>query len=259
MQRRRGSKRRPSSRSGLANPGPERIVTVSGSCDIVFTISVGAVVTSAVLNDSISGNILSLSDAYGLYRFTELEVMLPPNINVGATTGWPSIYGVGFTPEALLASPASFSQMIQMPFFAFQGLARQAAGALVFGGQSTSSFRVPRSALFHVGAKWFRTQGAGTEPDWETQGTFIAATDVAAVTGPTSFRCLLRYTCEFTDMLPTTVTRARMREQLAHEVADSLVSGSPATPGFSKDGQPPPGFYQGSSHPRPSPSGPRPP
>ncbi len=185
----------------------EPVVRVVGRAPILASITNGNQIDSLVLNDSLSANLTALSDLYGLYRFTRLKVVLPPNLINGTQT--PTIYGVAFTPEPLLTNPTTYAEAVAFPYWIGQGTINN--GSTFAGVAGThQSFTVDPSDLRKVGVKWFRTQGKGTEADWETQGTLIfAASDTAGATA-TKFRLWAEYEVEFTDQLPAAVTLSRM-------------------------------------------------
>ena len=189
----------------------EPIVRVVGRAGFLASISVGNQIDSLALNDTINTQLSSLSDMYGLYRFTKIRLVLPPNLSVGATSGLLN-YGVAFTPEALLTVPTTFVEAVQLPYWVGHGLVNN--GTSAYGGGRNESFTVPRRDLMKVGVKWFRTQGKGTETDWETQGTFVYAVSAAVVSSAATFRGWIEYECEFTDQLPLASTLRRRREEV---------------------------------------------
>ncbi len=200
----------------------EPVVRMVGRAAFTAGITVGNNTDSLVLNDLISTPLSTMSDIYGLYRFTQVKLTLLPGCQVNSATA-PAAFGVGFTPEALLTIPTTYAEVVTMPYFCAQSF-YITTGSNVIGWGSTceTSFNVPRAALMKTGVKWFRTQGKGTETDWESQGTFVFGCQVTPATSTMQFRGYLDYTCEFTDQLPIAVTREKMRCQVAAEVAESL-------------------------------------
>lgn len=215
--------RRKAKKGSASGPGQngERVVVVSGNARISASVTVGNVIDSLSLADNTFTNLAALSDMYGLYRYTALWVELFPSISSTVASGT-RLYGIGFTPEPLLANPASIAETMQMPFGCFLGVA--ASGNSNFGESVSKHFRVNRKSLLHTGVKWFRTQGRGTETDWEIQGTFVFAVDMAAATTASTFYGWVHYTCEFTDVLPTSVTFSRMEAQLADKVRAEILA-----------------------------------
>ncbi len=206
---------------------------VRGRLRMTAGIAVGANIDSLALNDTISSQLSSLSDMYGLYRFSHLKLLLMPGYQCNSASA-PQSYGVGFTPEVLLTNPTTLVEACQMPFWAGQALyITTGSNVLMWGSSTPSGFTVTREELLsRVPLKWFRTQGKGTESDWETQGTFVFACTVAPATTQAQFSMFLDYECEFTDQLPLAVTRERLTLQAEKDIRQRLalmvVQGEPA-------------------------------
>lgn len=193
----------------------EPIVRVVGRFAFTGQIAVGQFVDSLVLNDTVTAQLLSLSDMYGLYRFVHLKVVLPAGVQTNSATA-PGLYGVGFTPEVLLSIPTAFIDVLQVPFWCGHQLhITTGSNVLINGTTDHQSFTVPRKDLLKVGPKWFRTQGRGSESDWESQGTFLFGTIVAPATTALTMRGWCEYEVEFTDQLPLAATREKLLKQAA--------------------------------------------
>ncbi len=114
-----------------------------------------------------------------------------------------------------------------MPYFAAQTFwITTGSNVLGWGSTQETVFVVPRRDLMKTGVNWFRTQGKGTETDWESQGTFVFGCQTTPATSTLNFRGYVEYTCEFTDQLPIAVTREKLmreaRSAAKHEVVESL-------------------------------------
>ncbi len=186
------------------------IVTVSGHALYAFTVTPGNAVDSVALNESIAANLGVMADMYGLYRFTRLQIEFPAGVEGGANTAATRRYGLGFTPEVLLTTPTTLGQVSQMPYFVYHSSGAASTGTNTLFSSDRPKINVSRAGLNKTSVKWFRTLGKGTEADWESQGTIVFALDAAAATANVSYWALIRYTCEFTDVLPTAVTRMRL-------------------------------------------------
>lgn len=198
------------------------IVSVSGHALYAFTVTVGNAVDTVALNESIAANLGVMADMYGLYRFTRLHIEFPAGIAGQSTTAQTTRYGLGFTPEVLLTNPTTLGQVSQMPYFVYHsaGYTSQTAGFGTFSSDRPT-IRVSRAGLNKTALKWYRTLGKGTEADWESQGTICFALEPAAAGGNVSYWALIRYTCEFTDVLPTAVTRMRLLRDVTSEAAEA--------------------------------------
>ncbi len=215
----------------------EPIIRIVGRSSYSANIGVGANIDSLQLNDSINTQLSSLSDMYGLYRFTHIRLVQPAGIQTNSASA-PGLYGVGFTPEVLLALPTTLAEAVQLPFWCgHQLFISTGSNVLMWGSSDHQSFTVPRKDLMKVGVKWFRTQGRGTESDWESQGTFIFAVTTAPATTAHVFRGWIEYVCEFTDQLPLTATRERLLKDARREAAHELMSKLAIT-ADSKEAQP---------------------
>ncbi len=194
---------------GKSKSSKEPVIRVVGRSLLSFTISAAAATDDVSLNDQINTQLASLSDMYGLYRFSKLKLVLPPNwLGTAPANQTFTIYGIGFTPEPLLTLPSTIAETIQMPFWV--GQTNTPSGAPYPYSTTHQKFSVPRKDLMKTGVKWFRTQGKGTESDWENQGTFVASISAVAVTNTVTITAWVEYECEFTDQLPLSVTRTRI-------------------------------------------------
>lgn len=209
----------------------ERTVTVSGNVLRAFSVAAAALIDTAVLDASIAPNLAVMADMYGLYRFVDLHLELPAGLD-GSSTHIQR-YGLGFTPEVLLTNPTTLGNTSQLPYFVYHQNGEVGGDTYTFT-TDRQHIRVRRGALLRTGVKWFRTLGKGTEPDWETQGTLVFAVTPAPTTTPATCWVLIRYTCEFTDVLPTEVTRERLLTQLSEDQTSGLGI-KPPTPSPSGD------------------------
>lgn len=219
--------------------GSDKVVRVSGSILTVFSVTYPTVIDTLVLNDSLAPNLATAADMFGLYRFTSLRFAnMPGGVSSTAVTTagvGPAASVIGFTPESVLVAPTTIADVSQMPYTSVQSYSviNTATGTDVWAtGSSVPAYvKVARSSLFKTGVKWFRTQGRGTEPDWETQGTFYFAVSGAGTSSDAfAVRMMVYYTVEFCDQLPTSITLDRMRQQVEKsEGVDKFVpvSGAP--------------------------------
>ncbi len=202
--------------------GREPVVRVVGRALFGAGIAVGNNVDSLALNDQLTTQLSSLSDMYGLYRFVRIRVVLPANAQFNSATA-PVIYGVGFTPEALLTNPTTLLEAMQLPYWCAHGVnLTTGSNVVTIFTSNHQTFTVPRKDLMKVGVKWFRTQGKGTETDWETQGTFIFACNTTPATSTLTYKGWIEYECEFTDQLPLASTLSNLRTQVVEELAGQM-------------------------------------
>jgi len=188
-----------------------------GRARFLATIAVGTNVDTLTLNDTLNTQLSSMADMYGLYRFTHIKLVLPGGAQFNSAAA-PHLFGVGFTPEVLITPPTTLAEALQLPYWCGHNInITTGSNVLIIGTTDHQSFSVPKNDLLKTSVKWFRTQGKGTESDWENQGTFVFGAFVAAATTATTFEGWIEYECEFTDQLPLASTlefRKRFREML---------------------------------------------
>lgn len=200
----------------------EPIVRMRGRVHIGASVAAATNVSTSSLNDTFSTQLASMSDMYGLYRFVWLRVTLYPGCTMDSSTP-PKSFAVSFTPEVLIVDPTTFQEAATLPFFARQTcFITSGAASLLSFSTTPQHFIVPRKALSLTGVKWFRTQGRGTEVDWEHQGTFVFSTQTTPATSACVFHVTVEYECEFTDQLPLASTLDRLKKQVEQEVVKSL-------------------------------------
>ncbi len=208
--------------SARGRNGKEPVVRMVGRVQVGFGIAAGANVDTLALNDQLSTQLSSMSDMYGLYRFTRIRFVLPANCQFNSASA-PGIYGVGFTPEVLINAPTTLAEAIQMPYWCGHGCnILTGSNVLLVFSTSHQSFTVGRRDLRKTGVTWFRTQGRGTESDWETQGTFVCGSANSPSTSTMLIKGWIEYECEFTDQLPLASTLNHLRTQIVEELASEM-------------------------------------
>ncbi len=152
------------------------------------------------LSPALIPRLVSISDSFGLYRFTKLRVQILPSSATGSTT-------VCYYNQTVDVPPAS------------HGAASECDYSVVMNAQMSipQGFTVSRRDLLKTGAKWFKTKVSASVETWEEiQGSITAWGDDS--TG--SLRLVYHYEVEFCDPLATGSTPQMVTANPASAVRD---------------------------------------
>lgn len=183
------------------------ITRVHGRCLVSAALTGGAGILnlgpSAAALGQFSSKLLSVSDAFALYRFTRMTVEVTPYSTNGA------FFQIGYNPEITATAPTTSATVTEAPFSTPQ-LTGNPSSLIYSGTYACFRKEIPSRLLLSTGVPWFRTrESASYDDNLEFQGQFYFVG-----IGTSTYNFVVEYTLELKDFVGTAQTPAVPRPPL---------------------------------------------
>lgn len=174
--------------------GNNDISVCKGQQYVVTTYTAGSTTNNfLVLRPQLIDRLVTLSDAYNLYRFTRLKIEKIPCSELNSSALMPSniVQGTAVVFDVVDLYPNTVSVLSEFPY------------SMCFSPGSmtvSKTLNIPRSACLRTAETWFKTKN-GLATDWEEQQGLILFQD-ESVSGTSTAAIVVHYEIEFCDPCP---------------------------------------------------------
>lgn len=186
------------------------VIKFGGRDRLVLTITNGNTAAGVLLAPNLTAKVDSVAMAYEWYRFTKLDITVPPTVRFETT--YPSTdnahsaalayypettasFGASLTCAGLLSLPDSIPLALSVVNTNTNAFAQSGVNCIT-GHTMDRKLRVKKKSLLETPTRWFRVF-TSTEDAFITQGTILVAVDDSAGGNTVKFNLVVDYVVEF--------------------------------------------------------------
>lgn len=200
---RKSTRRSPKQKGGMQK---SNITVIRGTSILPFVVATTTTSVQMNLDPTAFFRLNNLQDGFEFYRFTRIEVVVPPWSYTGTAAGQTQAV-LGYYPEETASTtttltPSKLSTLERnIPLSGYQN------GSVLtsnIGHTTNQHLRVGRSTLLRTPVKWYRTVGVSGEDTFDIQGSLLLAVSTAPSGSALTLVTYVRYVIEFTGIVDST-------------------------------------------------------